>query len=241
MNALPATNVKPFIIYQDGAIASRWIRWKRNLELYFATNNITEDSQMRNSLLYLGGDDIQDTYDSLPGATCNNIGLKYVTAIKKLDEYFMPKQTMVYERHLFREMVLKPGERIEAFILRLRDQSTRCDNQKDQMIIDQVVEKCDSSELRKKLLEKDHSLSKVIEISKSLESIKRQIQAFNQPKRSENSEEIHHSVNKVDENRKHPRTENNFDNYKANMTGKCFRCGKAGHYGNSMECPAKNK
>ena len=157
---------------------------------------------MRNSLLFLGGDDIQDTYDSLPGAECDGIGLKYVTAIKKLDDYFMPKQTMVYERHLFREMVLKPGERIEGFILRLREQSKRCnfETQQDQMIIDQIVEKCDSNELRKKLLEQDRSLNKVIEIANSLESVKKQFQAFNQSTSGINQQ----MINQIDDSRKRP-------------------------------------
>ncbi|CAO1406441.1 unnamed protein product [Diamesa hyperborea] len=60
--ALPMNNEMHKV--QDGAVATRWTKWKRNLELYFATNNIHEDLKMRNSLLFLGGDDIQDAFDS---------------------------------------------------------------------------------------------------------------------------------------------------------------------------------
>ena len=74
----PTKNVKPLVIYQDSAVATRWTKWNRNLELYFAINNIW------NSLLFLGRDDIEDTFDSLPGPDCDGIGLKYVTAIKKI-------------------------------------------------------------------------------------------------------------------------------------------------------------
>ena len=52
----PTTNVKPIVIYHDSAVATRWIKWKRNLELYFSTNNIHEDLKMRNSLLQGGID-----------------------------------------------------------------------------------------------------------------------------------------------------------------------------------------
>lgn len=46
-------------------------------------------------------------------------------AVIKLCQFFESKQNISYERHLFRQQ--KVNERIDMFMMRLREQAERCD------------------------------------------------------------------------------------------------------------------
>ncbi|CAH2089445.1 unnamed protein product [Euphydryas editha] len=110
----------------------------------------------RATLLLLGGPGLQEIVYNLPGAyeeNSTNESQAFNTVIEKLDEYFLPKQNKIYERHLFRQIKQDEGEKFEKFVVKLRDQARKCKfNSPDEHIIDQIVEKCFSSELRKKIL-----------------------------------------------------------------------------------------
>lgn len=67
-------------------------------------------------------------------------------------------------------------------MLRLRTQVKRCEySQPDEMIVDQIVEKCTSSKLRQKLLKRDMLLDEVEALGTSLEESDRQLREFNRP------------------------------------------------------------
>ena len=85
----------------------------------------------------------------------------YTVAMRQLDNYFSPQVNSAYERHLFRAMKQSPNETIDQFITRLRQKSDFCDygENTDENIRDQVIEKCTSSHLRRKLLEKGKNLT----------------------------------------------------------------------------------
>lgn len=77
----------------------------------------------------------------------------YKVALNKLNEYFSPKQSRVYERHLFTLIKQEEGEKFEKFLLKLRNQANKCKfTNIEEHLIDQIVEKCNSPKLRKKVL-----------------------------------------------------------------------------------------
>lgn len=78
----------------------------------------------------------------------NNLVDVYTIALTKLDEYFSPKQSKIYESHAFRLMKQEPYERFDKFLVRLRHQAEKCKFKKlDENLIDQIVEKCNSTDL----------------------------------------------------------------------------------------------
>lgn len=114
------------------AVGIRWERWKRSLLIYFEAADIQIPVKKRATLLHFGGPGLQEIFSNLPGAnavTSEPTGAApsgasdtvaetqdvFKIALKKLDEYFLPKQSKVYERHLFRQLKQETGEKMEKF------------------------------------------------------------------------------------------------------------------------------
>ena len=65
----------------------------------------------------------------------------------------MPKKKVPFERHTFRQAVQEPTECIDAYVTRLRGLAKTCEFDKvDEMIRDQVIDKCASNNLQRRLL-----------------------------------------------------------------------------------------
>lgn len=80
--------------------------------IYLDATSIEEPRKRKATLLHFGGLGLQEIFYNLPGANVDvpdDLGNDiFEIAISKLDEYFAPKQSKVYERHLFR--LVKPIE-----------------------------------------------------------------------------------------------------------------------------------
>ena len=105
---------------------------------------------------------MQDVYYTLPEAQEPGEGeTVYTAAMEQLDQYFMPQVNIPYERHLFRTMAQLPAESVDQFITRLHERAEYCEfsDAKNENIRDQVVEKCVSKRLQRKILEKGRELT----------------------------------------------------------------------------------
>lgn len=210
-------------------VGLRWEKWKRGFEIFLLASNITDGEKKRATLLHVGGLPLQEIYYNIPDVdqSGNDTDL-YKIAIKKLDDYFSPKQSKTYERHLFRLLKQEPGEKFDKFLLRLRRQGAKCkfSNEQDNLI-DQIVEKCSSKELRKKILTlgDDVNLDQIVTSANAIEAVDRQLNGYDLP----NQETPITTINKIAE--KSNNSKNN----------PCFRCGKGNHTGDSDSCPAKSK
>lgn len=70
-----------------------------------------------------------------------------------LDRHFQPKVNKSYERHIFRLSAQKKEEYIDQYVTRLHTFSKFCEfYDARNEFVDQVIEKCSSSRLRKRLL-----------------------------------------------------------------------------------------
>lgn len=110
----------------DGDVCSvgvRWDKWKRAFSIYLEAAGIVDPSKKRATLLHMGG--LQEVYYNIPGAHVEASAEEdvYNIAVTKLDEYFSPKQSHVFERHIFRLMSQGPDEKFEKFLVRLRNQA----------------------------------------------------------------------------------------------------------------------
>lgn len=211
------------------SLGSRWEKWKRALEIYLLATKNDQPINKRAILLHTGGLALQDIYFNIPGAhveSCNDNDV-YKIAIEKLDDYFAPKQSNIFERHIFRLMKQETQEKFEKFLIRLRRQSARCNfSNENEHLIDQIVEKCNSTELRKKILILGDSVSidKIISEANALETVERQLNEFHDKPST--------SINKIN---------TNLSRMAANTPKICSRCGSKNHDSNNVSCPAKDK
>lgn len=207
--------IKQFQLQDD------WEKWQRGLDIYFLANSITNDEIKRAKLLHYGGTELQDLFYVLPGANAqktedNNV---YDIATEKLKEYFLPKKSTAYERHVFFGLSQNNGELVEQFAYRLRKQASKCKftNNIDEYIRDQITSKTNNEKLQVFILKHDElSLNEVLNHAKALEAISSQKEAFKKPMEC---------VLKI-ENNKSLKTE-------------CYRCGNKTHAGTDINCPAR--
>ena len=215
-------NLKPFIIHEDNCPGPRWTIWLRSFELYLSVNDEKSDDNKRKLLLYFGGTDIQNLYENMPEAQTEENGLKYQTAVEKLNKHLCPKVLAVFERSKFKQMCQQPNERIESFIIRLRNQSNKCNfgSSLEMMIIDQIVEKGNNLRIRSRILERDFNLYELQNMANTLEA-----------KMEEKEDE------KINAISNYPTREKRI--FKDSR--ECFNCGRQGHIAASPDCPAKNR
>ena len=105
------------------------------------------------------------------------------TVLTQLTEHFKPKKNVPFERHVFRQAAQQNGETVDSYITRLRTLAKNCEfADSNEAIRDQIVEKCSSGRLRRRLLrETDLTLDTLIQIAKLFESSERQADQIEKP------------------------------------------------------------
>lgn len=225
------------------SVGVRWEKWKRSLQIYLEAADITNSTKKRATLLLLGGAGLQEIFYNLPGASgeATEEVDKFDLAIRKLDEYFIPKQNKTFGRHIFRLIKQVEGETFDKFLIKLRDQAEKCKFDKpDEHIIDQIIERCVSSELRKKILTMGDkvTLDKVITEANTLEVVNHQLASY-EHKENTKANEINAVTNKNISTKKWGRTRN--ESNEERVLPKCGRCGRMSYGPHDSNCPAKDK
>lgn len=215
-------------------VGVRWTKWRRAFELFIAGKGVKDAAQKKALLLHCGGMEMQDIFFTFTLEDPGENQTVYDVAMKKLDDHFKPQVNDAYERHLFRAMKQSQNETIDQFVTRLRQKAEFCGygTKTDESIRDQVIEKCSSSVLRRKLLErgKDLTLEKLQTIARALEAS--ETQAFTM-------ENIKSEVNHVQV--KGSRSCKASVTKKPSSDKRCYRCDREGHNQSSDRCPAKGK
>lgn len=189
------SGIKPSLCESlDKALIRReWKKWLRSVELYLATEEIVNPLKKRNKVLHMGAMQLQKVSYNLPAAieaydeSKNND--VYTILIKKLTDYFSPVQNSTFERHAFRNIIRAENEAFSKFLLRIREQASKCtfgstkQESKEIILKDKLIDCWATMELKKKLLEKERSLEEIIELCKIYEQTGQQSKAMdcNQP------------------------------------------------------------
>lgn len=159
-------------------VSQRWQKWKKSFVYFLNATGIQNDSQKRAALLHLVGDEVQDIFETL-----GEVGTTYDQAIEKLDSHFDIKKNIPFERCVFHEAGQESGENIDSYVTRLKKLTIHCEygDARQNEIRDQVIAKCQSSKLRKRLLqEADLTLDKVLTIGKLMEQSDHQTKKIEQ-------------------------------------------------------------
>lgn len=90
----------------------------------------------------------------------------FTPLVEKLTNHFSPERNSTFERHVFRHITLREGEKFNEFEVRLRKQLKSCDFGTTRTEIEEP--KC-------RLLEKERTLEEVIKACKAEESTNEQL------------------------------------------------------------------
>ncbi|XP_053376976.1 uncharacterized protein K02A2.6-like [Mercenaria mercenaria] len=151
------------------SLSQRWDKWMKQFNFFTVGSGITDATQKRALLLHLAGPETQEIFGTL---TETGEDKDYDKAVEKLTDYFKPKKNIAYERHIFRCEIQRESETVEQFSTRLKHLALTCEygDIKDDMIRDQIVDKCQSHELRRKFLTvEDLKLPKLLDIARAYE------------------------------------------------------------------------
>ena len=189
-------------------------------------------------MLHLAGPDVQDIFLTLP----NTGDVKdYRKAVDALNAYFAPKVDTTYARHCFRQLIQAPGETIRQFATRLRRASKDCDygEDTDNQIRDEILGKCTSTYIKRKLLEERQglTLARALEIAENCEKVDAQLAAMTIEEKGENSA----SVNRIEGTKRGHGKRNQSRGTKTGREKTCYRCGRTGHFGRDSNCPARGQ
>ena len=242
---LPA--IPPFSVSSDQTtLGQRWSKWVKGLEYFLVASNITEKKQRRAVLLHLAGPEVQTVFETLSGT-----GDDYDTALAKLTEYFEPKKNIPFERHVFRQAVQGPNENIDSYVTRLRSLAKSCEyGNVDEMIRDQVVDRCASNSLRRRLLrDTDLTLDGLLQIARSIEAS--DLHATTMEAAPGSSGQVNkvsggfqrsRGKNRGNSRSRQPRNAGNSrpQNHDTRQIV-CFCCGRVGHRAKDPSCPAIGK
>lgn len=169
-------------------ISAEWEKLLRSVDLYMTVDGIKDNVKNRNTLLHLGGTQLQEVAYSLPQLAAVDADDKndvYKILVDKLSEHFAPKQNSTFERHKFRKMKPDDGENFSKFLLKIRHQAKRCNFGKTEKeasetsMKDKIIDSWASLDLKKKILEKERSLDEVIEVCQVHDQITSQSTTMN--------------------------------------------------------------
>jgi len=157
----------------SSALGPRWNKWLQSFQYFLVAKGVVNDAQKKALLLHIAGIEVQELYETLsdPGPSvefAEDTATDFEKTVRTFNAYFVTKLNEPYERHVFRSMAQQDGETVGQFIARLRKQAQNCNfTTPDIDIRDQVIGKCRSTELRRKLLAKENlTLEKVQEVAR---------------------------------------------------------------------------
>ena len=206
-------------------------------------------TESRITVTHTAGTELQELYYML-AATEGELK-PYKDVIKILDEYFVPKVNVFFERHVFRQMEQQNGEKVNQFVCRLRQKAITCEfTHVDETIRDQLIEKCQDQKLRRKFLEKTNPTLA------DLQSMARAFEAVNEQMKSMEKSSAHptgqvnwikqqkfqnkgrgQSVNKGKKGGQSHKTQKP----EADQSQRCFKCNRFGHFARDACCSARDK
>ncbi|XP_014677655.1 PREDICTED: uncharacterized protein K02A2.6-like [Priapulus caudatus] len=183
------------------SLAQRWEKWRQRFMLYLAATGVTKPAQKRALLLHCAGPTCIDIFETLPNTGTDS---DFQPALEALNTYFEGKKNVTFERHVFRAAAQGEGEAMCAYVSRLRKFSKTCEYGalQDDMIRDQVIDKCTSNKFRRRFLrEQNLTLDKLCELASAMEAVEDQATKI---KGSESTSGRMDTVNKVDSNSQQP-------------------------------------
>ena len=227
--------IQQFDVHDEDGRNRRWKEWTSKLDRYISIKGVKDDKVKKDYLFFLGGSDLERIYKQYEKAEDT-----FETIKKTLEEHFTPKYDSKVHMLQFRELHQLPGEPFEEFVSRLRTKAKSCAfKDEDDQIWIQILQRCSSEKLKRKLLESttEIKLDHLIKMGKLEENVNVQLEEF---KRFNDSISAKTEINRV-QNKSKPETSKNklHDTREVSKEKKCFNCGLK--YPHEGTCPAKGR
>ncbi|XP_070546576.1 uncharacterized protein [Ptychodera flava] len=226
----------------DAATVDKWWKkWLDSFKLFADAKGLILDTdkpniarQRRAQLLHLAGPDVQDVFSTLDDT---GTPTEYSKAVDALNSHFVPVANSAYARRSFRSLTHEKGETVQQFVTRLRRAAKDCEfgADADNQIRDEVIAKCNSDYIRRKLLEEGSTLTlaNTLKVARQCEEVENQMATLTTSK-----PETVVTINRVDKRKPKQRVKGKRSSHSSNA---CYRCGQSGHYGKDPNCPARGK
>ncbi len=191
-----------------------WKAWIESFNIYAVAVELGKksDGVQTATMLHCLGPAVQRT---LPGKKES-----FKEAVEALEGYFALRRNVVAERHKFRSRKLNADETIDAYLTSLRELVKTCEfgALEDEMLRDQILEKCCSKQVSERLLAQQQlDLAKTLTIVRSSESAIKEARLLSGHETKDNIINIDQLSNFDRQNRNY-----NSENFK------CYRCGGVG-------------
>ena len=211
---------------------SSWKRYVKRFNLLCNSLVVTEDKQKVSLLLTLVGDEAYEIYENIVPQDAEK---SFQDVIEAFENHFKPQVNVSYETFLFRKMAQRADETTQQYYVRLHDQAVKCDfTNTDKEIKQQIELSTNNSKLRKYSFQNPgKSLSELLTIAKTFESMKIQTEEIENQSTATKTEEI----NKMSKKHFQPRSERRKTATKPNKS--CYRCG--GEFPHTQKCAAIGK
>ena len=132
------------------SLSQKWKRWKRAFDLYITGKGVSDEEQKRALYLHVAGMDVRENYFIL---AVDSESATFEAIVKLLDDCFVPKANVPFERLLLQQIMQESEETIDQFVGRLHQRAINCEfgENENGYIRDQVIGNCEE-ELPKKPL-----------------------------------------------------------------------------------------
>ena len=185
-------------------------------------------------MLFYGGEQLSETYDTMKDATVDDTLEK---VLKKLKAHFKPAASKTTNICRFRTIRQLEGEKFDEFTARLRSAAKPCGfTAEADELINQILEKCSSEEVKRLgMSETTLTLDKLIVIGRTSEAVETQLKEW---KRSTTTTTA--TVNMLDDKTSEHNKLDNRNKNAGDKLDKCFRCGKPYPHPVDQPCKATN-
>lgn len=241
--------IRPFNYTTSGSCAVEWTSWLRSFEIYMQA--IPDPDGTRDwcsLLLHCAGPKVQQVFMALDAETlgqsnCGPLAGDFMTPYRvmanRLTEFFAPKRNPTYERCVFKRMKQSEAEKIDMYVMRLREQAEKCEfgDRLDEFMKDQITACCTSKELRKKILRRsDCTLDEALTMARIEETVAEEDKVFS----DERAPVAAAPINDVNAIQQRSKFNNKWRDQNQNQPI-CGRCGRKGHVARDAKCPARDK
>lgn len=233
--------IPPFNDKLEGHLLfEEWNKWHQAFERVCVAMKLKDEEEKYNWLMAIAGQFICDIHDNTTKVAEevapdeDGIAPLYSNAIKRLKAYFDSKSNVILQKEIFREMKQKSDEDFTSFLIRLRQQVTRCGydvaTQADEIHF-QIVQGAKSGKVRQKA----RQVKNIDELSKFATG-----QEADELKLKKKAETEQENINAVKVFKSRPKSSPKWSpKFSPGEKRKCFRCEATDHLAAAESCPAR--
>ncbi|KAB7494681.1 hypothetical protein Anas_04246 [Armadillidium nasatum] len=236
MSQLHLNAPSPFLLSEDEhSIGERWKKWRAGFQVLLDCDGGRKRCTTKGYACYM----------LLEPKCKKSDDDSYSDILTALDSKFSPKVSIRYERFLFRKAIQESNESTDSYVTRLKKLAASCDfNNIEDSIIDQVIAKCHSSSLRRKLLQEANiTLDSLLNTARAMEAAEMQASKMEDKANNLNVAKVKNfQVREAYWKRNDNANVSNQSTVYKSKKFKCFRCGYKDHNAREIDkCPAFDK